>query len=46
MEIKRLAYFIVMAESGQITAAAQKLHLAQPPLSRELQKLEQELGVT
>jgi DNA-binding transcriptional LysR family regulator len=45
MNIRLLEYFIIMAETRQITVAAQKLHMAQPPLSRNLQKLEDELGV-
>jgi LysR family transcriptional regulator, salicylic acid-responsive activator of bsdBCD len=36
---------MAIAEEHQITAAAKKLHIAQPPLSYELSQLEQELGV-
>ena len=45
MNIRQLEYFIVMAETQQITEAAQPLYIAQPPLSRSLQRLENELGV-
>ena len=45
MNIRQLEYFIVMAETQQITEAAQQLYIAQPPLSRSLQRLENELGV-
>lgn len=46
MNLKQLKYFITIAEERQITAAAKKLHIAQPPLSYQLSLLEQELGVT
>ena len=44
MELRQLLYFTAIAQSGTITAAAQKLHMSQPPLSLQLQKLEEELG--
>lgn len=40
-----MRYFLTIAEEGQITAAARKLHIAQPPLSYQLGLLERELGV-
>jgi len=46
MDIKQLRYFSVIADEGQVSRAAKKLHMAQPPLSHHLKMLEQELGVT
>ena len=44
MDIKQLTYFIAIVEEGNITRAANKLHMAQPPLSNQLKLLEDELG--
>lgn len=44
MEIRVLRYFLTVAHEGNITAAAAKLHVTQPTLSRQIRDLEQELG--
>jgi DNA-binding transcriptional LysR family regulator len=45
VDVKQLRYFLAIAQEGQITRAAKKLHMAQPPLSQQLKLLEQELDV-
>ena len=44
MDLKQLRYFVTVVESGSISAAARKLYMTQPPLSAQMQALEQELG--
>ena len=44
MEIHQLRYFCAVAKTGSFTRAAQREHLAQPSLSQQVKKLEDELG--
>lgn len=45
MELRTLQYFVQTVDAGTVTAAADRLHITQPGLSRQLRQLEQELGV-
>lgn len=45
MDIKQLTYFQTIAEEGNITKAAERLHMAQPHLSKQLKLMEEELNV-
>lgn len=44
MNTKQLHYILAIAEEGGLTAAAEKLHITQPALSKYLAELEEELG--
>ena len=45
MELRHLRYFVAVAENLNFTKAAEKLHLTQPSLTRQIHNLEVEIGV-
>ncbi|AME28393.1 MULTISPECIES: LysR family transcriptional regulator [Burkholderiaceae] len=45
MELRQLRYFVAVAEEMNITRAADRLHMTQPPLSRQIQQIEKDIGL-
>src|SRR5215210_8387244 len=45
MDLRRLRTFVTVAEQGSVSKAALHLHISQPGLSRQIQDLQQELGL-